>query len=313
MIAISVVTQLSHRRRMRHATEWLDERCAIGGMSFRSSIIKLSSSTRVHTAPRCIPQTNASGKRSHCATWNNYGANNTFGPTWYALYNRYTMLCTENKWMIRSERDATLCLRSSLFFSLPLPPSLSLAMRKCASYAHRLDDADNCIPFRSHSWWKSTMVRRPRGQWGSVGVTFRPRLIRSKEEFSIYLSRAAVAPAYSAHSRATVFKQLFQQHCKTIALCFYHGRHRHRRRCCVAASLHIACPSAAKDDASSKICCRKRCKQALLYIIIGTFTARVTIKSCFSEYSVLHTLSCCNSQRWICYRSLISESVRRKI
>lgn len=45
-------------------------------------------STRV--APRCIPQTtNAGGKRSHCATRNNYGANSTFGPT---RYTRYTIV-----------------------------------------------------------------------------------------------------------------------------------------------------------------------------------------------------------------------------
>lgn len=89
------------------------------------------------------------------------------------LDTRYTIVIqcyarrTEMNDSIGAQRDATLVSSRS-------PPSLSLSLalslsrwRKCASYAHRLDDADNCIPSRSHSWWKSTMARRPRGQWGS--------------------------------------------------------------------------------------------------------------------------------------------------
>ena len=40
-----------------------------------------------------------------------------------------------------------------------------------------------------------------------MGVAFRPRLIHSEEEFTASISAA----------RGTVFEQLFQQHCKTIA------------------------------------------------------------------------------------------------
>jgi len=156
-----VITQLSHRRRIWHAT-YKDNSVNAAPLAGRlfDRILSDCQVICARAASRCIPQTtNVDGKRSHCATWNNYDANNTFGSTWYALYNRYTMLCKEHKWMIGLKRIETLRLHSSLSLSL------SLATRKCASYAHRLDDADNCIPSRN-SWWKSTMARRPRGQWG---------------------------------------------------------------------------------------------------------------------------------------------------
>lgn len=54
--------------------------------------------------------------------------------------------------------------------------------------AHRLGNADNCIPPRSHSWWKSS-VHGAMG-YGGVGVAFRPRLIQSEEEFTVYLWQA---------------------------------------------------------------------------------------------------------------------------
>lgn len=169
MITISVVTQLSHRR---HATERLDERCAIGGMSFRLNIIKLSSIVHVFTPHRDVfPKQQMPAVNDRIAQREIITAQTT---RLARLDTRYTIVIqcyarrTQMNDSIGARRDAMSAL-VSLF--LPIPPlSLSLAMRKCASYAHRLDDADNCIPSRSHSWWKSTMVRRPRGQWGSSWV-----------------------------------------------------------------------------------------------------------------------------------------------
>jgi len=115
------------------------------------------------------------------------------------------------------------------------------------------------------------MARRPRGQWDSRvrGVTFRPRLIRSKEEFSIYLSRAAVDSA-----RSTLARYRFQA---IISATLQNDRAMPPRSPSPPPPLRVSlhrCTSRvrATDDASSKISVAVNVVNKRCYTLLSIYT-----------------------------------------